>query len=102
MKDLDLTSLRYFVAACESGNITRAAEREHLVASAISKRLGQLEDALGVPLFERQRRGIVPTPAGEALLEHSRAILSSAARIVQDVASFGAGVRGQVRLLATV
>lgn len=102
MKDLDLTSLRYFVAVCETGNITRAAEREHLVASAISKRLGQLEGDLGVPLLQRQRRGVAPTPAGEALLEHSRAILASAARIAQDVASFGAGVRGQVRLLATV
>ena len=102
MKDLDLTSLRYFVAVCETGNITRAAEREHLVASAISKRLGQLEQDLGVQLLQRQRRGVVPTPAGEALLEHSRAMLMSATRIVQDVASFGAGVRGQVRLLATV
>lgn len=102
MKDLDLTSLRYFVAVCEAGNITRAAEREHLVASAISKRLGQLEEDLGVPLLQRQRHGVAPTPAGEALLEHSRGLLASATRIAQDVASFGAGLRGQVRLLATV
>lgn len=102
MKDLDLTSLRYFVAVCETGNISRAAEREHLVASAISKRLGQLEADLGVPLLQRQRRGVMPTPAGEALLEHSRAMLSAATRIAQDVASFGGGLRGQVRLLATV
>ena len=102
MKDLDLTSLRYFVAVCETGNITRAAEREHLVASAISKRLGQLEQDLGVPLLQRQRRGVAPTPAGEALLEHSRAMLASASRIAQDVASYGTGLRGQVRLLASV
>ena len=102
MKDLDLTSLRYFVAVCETGNITRAAEQEHLVPSAISKRLAQLEDDLRVPLFERQRRGVAPTPAGETLLEHSRAILSSASRIAQDMASFAGGVRGHVRLLGTV
>lgn len=102
MKDLDLTSLRYFVAACETGNITRAAEQEHVVASAISKRLAQLEADLTVPLLVRQRRGVVPTPAGEVLLEHARAILADASRIAQDVASFGSGVRGQVRLLATV
>lgn len=102
MKDLDLTSLRYFVAACETGNITKAAEQESIVASAMSKRLTQLEHDLGVPLFQRQRRGVTPTPAGEMLLEQSRAILSSAARIAQDMASFGSGVRGQVRLLATV
>lgn len=102
MKDLDLTSLRHFVAVCESGNITRAAEREHLVPSAISKRLAQLEEDLGVPLLQRQRRGVVPTPAGELLLEQSRTLLATAQRTAQDVASYGAGVRGQVRLLATV
>ncbi|WP_326542415.1 LysR family transcriptional regulator [Pseudorhodoferax sp.] len=102
MRDLDLTSLRYFVAVCETGNITRAAEREHLVVSAISKRLAQLELGLGTPLLERQRRGVTPTPAGELLLEQSRALLSTAARVAQDVASFGSGVRGRVRLLATV
>lgn len=102
MKDLDLTTLRHFVAVCEAGNITRAAEQQHLVASAISKRLTQLEDDLGVPLLERGRRGVVPTPAGETLLEHARAILASASRIAQDMASYGAGVRGKVHLLATV
>lgn len=102
MKDLDLTSLRLFVAVCESGNITRAAELQHLVPSAISKRLAQLEQDLGVPLLQRQRRGVAPTPAGEVLLEQARILLASSYRIAQDVASFGAGVRGQVRLLATV
>ena len=58
MKDLDLTSLRYFVAVCETSNITRAAEQEHIVASAISKRLAQLESDLGVPLLERRRHGV--------------------------------------------
>jgi DNA-binding transcriptional LysR family regulator len=102
MKDLDLTSLRYFVAVCESGNISRAAEQENVVPSAISKRLAQLEQDLRVPLLERQRRGVAPTAAGESLLEHGRAILASASRVAQDMASFGSGLRGQVRLLATV
>lgn len=102
MRDLDLTSLRYFVAVCETGGITRAAERENLVPSAISKRLAQLEEALGVQLLQRQRRGITPTPAGELLLEQSHAILANVQRVAQDVASLGSGVRGQVGLLATV
>jgi DNA-binding transcriptional LysR family regulator len=102
VKDLDLTTLRHFVAVCETGNISRAAELEHVVPSAISKRLAQLESDFGVPLLQRQRRGVAPTPAGENLLEHSRAILSSAQKVAQDMASFGAGLRGKVRLLATV
>lgn len=102
MKDLDLTSLRYFVAVCETGNISRAAEQQHVVPSAISKRLVLLEQDFGVALFERRRRGVSPTPAGEALLAQARGLLSSAARIAQDMASYGAGVRGHVRLLGTV
>ncbi|HZY19202.1 MAG TPA: LysR family transcriptional regulator [Ramlibacter sp.] len=102
MKDLDLTSMRYFVAVCEAGSLSRAAERENVVTSAISKRLSLMESQFGIPLLQRQHRGVVPTPAGETLLEHSRAMLSSAQRVVQDMASFAGGVRGQVRLLATV
>ncbi len=102
MKDLDLTSLRYFVAVCESGSITEAAKQEYIVTSAISKRLAQLEETLGVTLFERSRRGVTPTTAGETLLEHCRAILGATRRIVQDMESFSAGVRGKVHLLATV
>lgn len=102
MKDLDLTSMRYFVAVCEAASISRAAEQENVVPSAISKRLAQMEAAFGVPLLQRQRRGVVPTAAGESLLEHARAMLSNAQRVAQDMASFAGGVRGQVRLLATV
>lgn len=102
MRDLDLTSLRLFVAVCETGNIARAGERAHIVGSAISKRLTQLEDQLGTALLTRRRHGVVPTPAGQALLEHARAMLDSAGRIAQDMRSFAAGARGQVRLLASV
>lgn len=102
MKDLDLTTLRYFVTVCETGSIRRAAELENVVPSAISKRLGILESDFGVALFERRRRGVSPTGAGETLLTHARTMLSSASRVSQDMASFGAGVRGHVRLLGTI
>jgi len=101
MKDLDLTSLRYFVAACEWGNIARAAEHEHIVASAISKRLGQLEHQMGAPLFIRERRGLRPTAAGETLLEHARTMLAAAQRMQQEMAAYSKGVQGQVRVLVT-
>lgn len=101
MRDLDLTSLRLFVAVCETRNIARAAEQQALVGSAISKRLAALEDTVGTPLLVRRRRGVEPTPAGEALLEHARALLAGQERIARDMAAFAAGVRGQVRILAT-
>jgi DNA-binding transcriptional LysR family regulator len=102
MRDLDLTSLRLFVAVCETRNIARAGEQQHIVASAISKRLAQLEEVVGETLFERRRRGVTPTAAGEILLEHARAMLASADRVARDMAAYGRGVKGQVRVLASL
>lgn len=102
MRDLDLTTLRLFVAVCEAGNIARAGERANIVGSAISKRLALLEEHLGTPLLARKRYGVVPTAAGHTLLEHARAMLDSASRIEADVRSAGSGTRGQVRVLASV
>ena len=101
MRDLDLTSLRLFVAVCEARNMARAAAQQALVGSAVSKRLAALEDTVGTPLLVRRRRGVEPTPAGEALLEHARELLANQARIARDMAAFAAGVRGHVRILAT-
>ncbi|MFI5446299.1 LysR family transcriptional regulator [Polaromonas sp. UC242_47] len=101
MRDLDLTSLRLFVAVCETGNIARAGEQEHIVASAISKRLAQLENTVGAALLVRGRRGVLPTPAGLALLEHARAMQASVGRIERDLAAYASGIKGHVRILAS-
>ena len=102
MHDLDLTTLRLFVAVCETRNIARAAEQHHIVASAISKRIAQLEGTVGNRLVERKRRGVVPTGAGEILLEHARAMLAGQDRVARDMAAYGQGIKGQVRVLASV
>jgi DNA-binding transcriptional LysR family regulator len=102
MRDLDLTSLRLFVSVCETRNIARAGELANIVGSAISKRLAQLEETVGTPLLLRRRHGVDPTPAGETLLEHARSMLASSQRIERDMAAFASGVKGQVRVLATV
>jgi DNA-binding transcriptional LysR family regulator len=101
VKDIDLKSLRLLVAVCELQNISRAAEQEHIEPSAISKRLAQLEVTLGTKLLQRKRRGVEPTPAGRAVLEHARSILFTVERIEADGAAFGGGVKGHVRLLAS-
>jgi DNA-binding transcriptional LysR family regulator len=102
LRDLDLTTLRLFVAVCETGNIARAGERANIVGSAISKRLAQLEDQLGTALLVRKRHGVEPTAAGQTLLEHARSMLDGAARIARDMDSYVAGAHGQVRILASV
>lgn len=101
MRDLDLISLRLFVSVCETRNMARAGEQANLVGSAISKRLALLEESVGATLLVRRRHGVDPTPAGETLLEHARAMLERSQRIERDMAAFAAGIKGQVRVLAT-
>jgi DNA-binding transcriptional LysR family regulator len=102
LRDLDLTTLRLFVSVCESGNIARAGEKANIVGSAISKRLAQLEHQVGTPLLVRKRHGVVPTAAGQTLLEHARGMLDGASRIERDMEAYVSGGRGQVRILASV
>ncbi len=101
MRDLDLTTLRLFVTVCETGNMRRAGEESRMVASAVSKRLAQLEDTVGARLLLRKRHGVVPTPAGETLLQHARSMLMSARLIERDMAGHAAGLQGRVHVLAT-
>ncbi len=101
MRDIDLKTLRLLVAVCEHQNMARAAEQEHIEPSAVSKRIAQLEADLGTPLLLRSRRGVQPTAAGAAVLEHARNVLFTMERIARDAASYGSGVKGHVRLVAT-
>ncbi len=101
MRDLDLTTLRLFVSVCDTGNMRRAGEEASMVASAVSKRLAQLEDAVGAQLLLRKRHGVAPTPAGETLLQHARSMLMSARLIERDMAGHAAGLQGRVNVLAT-
>lgn len=99
---LDLTSLQLFVAVCELGSIGRAAEREYIAASAVSKRLSELEAAAGTALLDRHSRGVTPTPAGESLLHHARTVLFGLERLQGELSEYAQGVRGHVRMHANI
>ena len=99
---IDLTSLQLFVAVCELGSIGRAAEREFIAASAISKRLSDLEATLGTPLLYRHARGVDLTPAGESLLHHARSVLYSLEKMQGELSEYADGVRGHVRVHASI
>lgn len=101
MHDLSLLNLRLFVQVCEQRSIAKVAQSEALVASAISKRLAQLEHQMGADLFLREKRGLRPTAAGETLLEHARTMLAAANHMQQEMAAYSKGVQGQVRVLVT-
>ena len=99
---LDLTSLQLFVAVCELGSIGRAAEREFIAASAVSKRLADLETAVDTQLLYRHNRGVTLTPAGESLLHHARAVLFGLEKMQGELSEYADGVRGHVRIHANI
>jgi DNA-binding transcriptional LysR family regulator len=81
--------------------MSRAAEITNMVASAVSKRLAQLEQTVGTTLLIRRRHGVTPSAAGETLLEHARSILLSTSRIERDMLHHATGIHGRVNILAT-
>ena len=99
---LDPVSLRLFVAVMEESTIAAAAAREHIAASAVSRRLADLEAALRVALFTRSNKGTEPTAAAYALLNLARGVLNDLDGIASQMRDYGAGVRGHVRVVANI
>jgi DNA-binding transcriptional LysR family regulator len=98
----DIYTLRLFIAAYEERSIAKAAEREHIVASALSKRLSDLETSLKVTLFHRHRNGLEPTAAAHAVLHHARLVMRELTQMESELTDFGAGLKGQIRIHANV
>jgi DNA-binding transcriptional LysR family regulator len=80
---MELRQLEYFLAVADDMSFTRAAQRVHVVQSALSTSIKKLEDELAVQLFDRSRQRIRLTPAGEELREHARQLLRGA-RLAKD------------------
>jgi LysR family hca operon transcriptional activator len=74
---MELRHLRYFVAVAEAGSLTAAAARKlHTSQPSLSRQIRDLEHEVGAQLLTRRARGIELTPAGQAFLDHARAVLS--------------------------
>ena len=72
MRNLDITTLRSFVAVADLGGVTRAAGHLHLTQSAVSMQLKRLEDVLGLSLLDRSNRSVALTAAGQQMLGYAR------------------------------
>ncbi|WP_188482088.1 LysR family transcriptional regulator [Marivita lacus] len=75
MRNLDITTLRSFIAVADAGGVTRAASFLNLTQSAVSMQIKRLEDSLDLTLLDRQGRGVALTSAGEQLLAYARRIV---------------------------
>ena len=93
---MELRQLRYFIAAAEEGNISRAAQKIFLTQSALSRQIKALEEEIGQCLLERQAHSIRLTPAGETLLREARELLQHAEAMLGKVRAAGGGLRLRV------
>ena len=99
---LDPTSLKLFVSVVEENTIAAAADREHIAAAAVSKRISELEGALRTQLLMRTNKGVEPTAAGVALLSLARRALRELDEVFYQMQDYSSGMRGQVRLFANI
>jgi DNA-binding transcriptional LysR family regulator len=95
---LELRLLRYFVAVAEAEHVGRAAARLHISQSPLSRQIRQLEEVLGVQLFERERQRIRITAAGRWLLGEARDMLARAALLVREAHERSDGEAGQIAI----
>ena len=82
---MDLDELRAFVAVVDRGSMARASKALRFPMATLRRRLDELEARVGVKLLERARDGAVPTPAGVALVEKARGVLSDVQSLMDDV-----------------
>jgi len=97
----DFVSVRLAVACAQTGSLTSAARECRLALPAASRRVRELEDAVGDVLFERHSRGLVPTAAGRAFVRHGLAMLQQLDDLVAELADIRQGVVRHIRLCSS-
>ena len=100
-RQLQDTALRYFLEVVRCGSISEASARLNVAGSSISRHITQLESLLGAPLFERHRRGMIPSAAGEMLAVHALKAAHEAERAVYDIEALQGMHRGRVKIAAS-
>ncbi|HVO82168.1 MAG TPA: LysR substrate-binding domain-containing protein [Terriglobales bacterium] len=95
---MELRHVRYFIAVAEHLNFRRAAEQLHIAQPPLSRQIRQLEDDLGVALFERTKRRVELTKAGRAFLEEARKLVVQASHATQAARYAKKGESGIVKI----
>jgi LysR family nitrogen assimilation transcriptional regulator len=95
---MKLRQLRFLVAVYEEKSFTAAARRSHATQSGLSMQIKDLEERLGVRLFNRSSTGVTPTSAGEKLYQRATRILRDVSAIQNDIEALSGEVSGTVRV----
>jgi DNA-binding transcriptional LysR family regulator len=97
-KRLNIRHIALMAQLDDARSVVRAAEAAGMSQPAASTLLRGFEEALEVPLFERHARGIAPTPYGEILVRHARAILAEIDQVHEEIVSLKSGLSGQASI----
>lgn len=97
----DLVSIRLAVACAQTGSLTAAARDSHLALAAASRRIRELELALGSPLFERHARGLLLTAAGRVFVKHGLTLLQTMDQLGAELSDLRRGIARHIRLCAS-
>src|SRR5881296_1286221 len=95
---MELRHLRYFVAVAEEQNVTRAARRLHVSQPPSSRQIRDLEDELGVALFDHGAKAVWLTEAGRVFLTEARAALQRVDDAVHMAKAVASGQRGEIHV----
>ena len=98
---LKLRDLHILMEVVNAGSMGKAADRLNTSQPGISKAIGELENALGVRLVDRSRRGVEPTPSGRALLKRGIAVFDELRQGIKDIEYLSDPTAGEVRVGAT-
>jgi len=93
---MEVHQLRYFCAVAETGNFTRAAEREQVAQPSLSQQIMKLEEELGVRLFDRLGRSVRLTDVGQVFLKRARTVLGELRAAREEVAERQSTVSGPI------
>lgn len=100
-RKIDLLTLRLLLTVEEERHLGRSAIRENIAASAVTKRIQDLEDMVGLKIFHRGPKGVILTPVGQVVAQHVRRIFGSLDDMRRDIHDFIEGVRGRIRICST-
>ena len=95
---MELRHLRYFVAAAEEENVSRAALKLHVSQPGVSRQIRDLEQEIGFPLFERSAKALKLTAAGRTFLTEARAVLQHAEDAVKRARAINGGAQGEIHV----
>lgn len=91
-------ALRYFLKVAQCGSIRAAAEKLNIAPSAISRHIHNIEQELGLPLFERNARGVSLTEAGEIYVHHAKTVFMDRERVRVEIDDIKGLRRGHIRI----